>query len=262
MGSTSHAQQNSYAQSNGNGFASGGGGFLKEMLENKLLFGEPTQRASFAPTTGLREVFPGPPSPPRSLLRLEPLKEVKEVDERHEEEKGEMGGTKDLEVKKRVQLGPMTPPHLRRKPSRSRSLSGSPTPSSRPITKTTNTIKTAEPPSPSPNKKKKLVNGTSSVPQPPRPSLATSSSSTPSLHPPITDHELLFPKLSENNKRQAAGLYNPSMACYANATLQVMMHTPPFVRELVAHESKDCEFTFSCIALISAAGIMETDIYL
>ncbi|WVN88496.1 uncharacterized protein L203_103707 [Cryptococcus depauperatus CBS 7841] len=38
----------------------------------------------------------------------------------------------------------------------------------------------------------------------------------------------------------AAGLYNPSMACYSNATLQVLLHTPPVLRIALAHDEGSC----------------------
>jgi hypothetical protein len=39
-----------------------------------------------------------------------------------------------------------------------------------------------------------------------------------------------------------AGLHNPSMACYVNSTMQVMLHTPPLLSEAYAHgKIADCE---------------------
>jgi ubiquitin carboxyl-terminal hydrolase 36/42 len=42
--------------------------------------------------------------------------------------------------------------------------------------------------------------------------------------------DLSWPLPIRSRKQAAAGLYNPSMACYANATLQVLLHTPPVLR--------------------------------
>ncbi|KAK4683939.1 hypothetical protein P7C73_g6269, partial [Tremellales sp. Uapishka_1] len=48
-----------------------------------------------------------------------------------------------------------------------------------------------------------------------------------------------FPPLVAN-KRIAAGLFNPSMACYVNATLQVLLHTPAILRIATAHKKDEC----------------------
>jgi hypothetical protein len=53
--------------------------------------------------------------------------------------------------------------------------------------------------------------------------------------------DLSWPASMRNRKQAAAGLYNPSMACYANATLQVLLHTPPVLRIAHAHEHKSCK---------------------
>ena len=41
-------------------------------------------------------------------------------------------------------------------------------------------------------------------------------------------------------KRPGAGLHNPSMACYANATLQVLLHTPPVLAKALTHDPDTC----------------------
>lgn len=51
--------------------------------------------------------------------------------------------------------------------------------------------------------------------------------------------DLTWPQ--ELKSRSAAGLANGSMSCYANATLQVIMHTPPVLRVALAHDREDCE---------------------
>jgi len=55
--------------------------------------------------------------------------------------------------------------------------------------------------------------------------------------------ELSWPESMRTRKQSAAGLYNPSMACYANATLQVLLHTPPVLRIAHSHDSKNCTCT-------------------
>lgn len=58
---------------------------------------------------------------------------------------------------------------------------------------------------------------------------------------------LTWPDKMKTRKSAAAGLYNPSMACYANATLQVLLHTPPVLRIAQSHEPKNCEFCLSIV---------------
>lgn len=53
--------------------------------------------------------------------------------------------------------------------------------------------------------------------------------------------DLTWPLAMRTRKSSAAGLYNPSMACYANATLQVLLHTPPVLRIAASHDSKNCK---------------------
>ena len=52
--------------------------------------------------------------------------------------------------------------------------------------------------------------------------------------------ELAWPTHLAQLKRSGAGLNNPSMACYANATLQVLLHTPPVLERILAHASENC----------------------
>ena len=59
------------------------------------------------------------------------------------------------------------------------------------------------------------------------------------LHP--SDLDLSWPEPMAHLRRPAAGLYNPSMACYANATLQVLLHTPPVLRLAMEHSADKCE---------------------
>lgn len=58
-------------------------------------------------------------------------------------------------------------------------------------------------------------------------------------HLPAVD--LSWPTRIAQTQKSGAGLYNPSMACYANATLQVMLHTPPVLARAMSHKAEDCE---------------------
>ncbi|ODN89679.1 ubiquitin carboxyl-terminal hydrolase Ubp16 [Cryptococcus wingfieldii CBS 7118] len=60
---------------------------------------------------------------------------------------------------------------------------------------------------------------------------------TPGLYPVTFD--LTWPEPMASAKH-ASGLYNPSMACYANATLQILLHTPPVLNLAMAHDPTDC----------------------
>jgi ubiquitin carboxyl-terminal hydrolase 36/42 len=74
-------------------------------------------------------------------------------------------------------------------------------------------------------------------------------SSTPSNKQSIarkTEIDVSWPEQLINLKRPAAGLHNPSMACYANATLQVLLHTPPVLRIAQAHDPRLCESGVLC----------------
>ena len=75
----------------------------------------------------------------------------------------------------------------------------------------------------------------------PQPATPDRKGKTPerSLYP--AEVVLSWPSPMAAVRRPAAGLYNPSMACYANATLQVLLHTPPVLRIAQAHESHTCE---------------------
>ncbi|WWC90143.1 uncharacterized protein L201_005076 [Kwoniella dendrophila CBS 6074] len=52
--------------------------------------------------------------------------------------------------------------------------------------------------------------------------------------------DLSWPKPISTLTRPSAGLHNPSMACYANATLQVLLHTPPVLRVAMEHQEDQC----------------------
>lgn len=73
--------------------------------------------------------------------------------------------------------------------------------------------------------------------------LASPSQTTPVKEKGLytADIDLTWPSHMINLKRPAAGLYNPSMACYANATLQVLLHTPPVLRIAQNHDEDTCK---------------------
>lgn len=52
---------------------------------------------------------------------------------------------------------------------------------------------------------------------------------------------LAWPDSVSSYNRPAAGLQNPSMACYANATLQILLHTPPVLMAALEHEINACK---------------------
>lgn len=52
-----------------------------------------------------------------------------------------------------------------------------------------------------------------------------------------SDVDLEWPDLSSN---RPPGLFNPSMACYSNATLQMLLHTPPLLNLVKAHDPRTC----------------------
>lgn len=54
--------------------------------------------------------------------------------------------------------------------------------------------------------------------------------------------DLTWPAQLAGLKRAGAGLDNPSMACYANATLQVLLHTPPVLAKALAHNREGCKW--------------------
>lgn len=66
---------------------------------------------------------------------------------------------------------------------------------------------------------------------------ANEGKNTQGLFPSTFD--LSWPETIATAKR-AAGLHNPSMACYANATLQILLHTPPVLRIALTHDEGSC----------------------
>lgn len=107
-----------------------------------------------------------------------------------------------------------------------------------------------DPESPSPSKA-----GPSTLIGPVQPSPSSRKGKEPASAPTPRKERVLYedpinltwPDKMKTRKSAAAGLYNPSMACYANATLQVLLHTPPVLRIAQAHDPKNCEFCLSIV---------------
>ncbi|BEJ11864.1 hypothetical protein CspHIS471_0203240 [Cutaneotrichosporon sp. HIS471] len=70
-----------------------------------------------------------------------------------------------------------------------------------------------------------------------------------------SDVDLSWPQLAAN---RPPGLFNPSMACYSNATLQMLLHTAPLLNLVIAHDSRTCQlsnrnaFCMTCALRITA----------
>jgi hypothetical protein len=187
---------------------------LREMLANPMRFGEAIHKSSFAPGQGVREVVPGPRSPPRRHIHLNGAASTSATQSPLQNgtpnSNGYARGTPN-------EAGPSTPSSLRR-PTESldRRSAG---PSSTPVS----------------------LKGKSKDVAPPTPTSSKGVTYNAPLYQAVTD--LSWPEPMAHYKRPAAGLYNPSMACYANATLQVIMHTPPVLRIAHTHDSSRCTLT-------------------
>ncbi|GMK57015.1 hypothetical protein CspeluHIS016_0308550 [Cutaneotrichosporon spelunceum] len=55
-----------------------------------------------------------------------------------------------------------------------------------------------------------------------------------------SDVDMSWPQLPAS---RPPGLFNPSMACYSNATLQMLLHTPPLLNFVMAHDSRTCQLS-------------------
>lgn len=186
--------------------------FLREMLSNPIEFGEVYHKSSFAPTKGVREVLPGPPSPPASLLKLD------------------TPASAPLTPRK-SSIAPKLSPNRTNEagPSNGVGTAGFIGPH-KPQTKEDGVI--------TPRKSKGGENGDHTTPTRPTP-VSPAGPPKKYLYPKITD--LAWPNALRSRNAPAAGLFNPSMTCYANATLQVILHTPPFLRIARQHDPETCE---------------------
>ncbi|WVR03142.1 hypothetical protein IAU60_000132 [Kwoniella sp. DSM 27419] len=192
---------------------------LHQMLSNPLTFGEPVPRNSYKFDVKMKEVMPGPSSPPPSFRRI-PL-----VNGNGKERKDGQNQAAN--------------PTQKAKPNGHGATSAPPSPaaSSSKIPTTPATV-SAQAPAPSPSTVTSQPTPASKIAElTPRPSRVADTSSTDLYS---ADVDLRWPDHLAGYKKPAAGLYNPSMACYANATLQVLLHTPPVLRIALAHQEDQC----------------------
>lgn len=177
--------------------------FLREMLSHPIQFGEVYSKSSFAPTMGVREVMPGPPSPPshHSMLHSADFQNAEAGPSTPPQQNGFIGPIA-------LPPGPATSTPLRSQngtPKAPEQVNGTPVKGGEGRT------------TPSPHKGK------------------ARESDLPPLFPPIPVSSLSWPATLRGRKEPAAGLNNPSMACYANATLQVLLHTPALLGIMEGH---------------------------
>lgn len=233
------------------------GSILRDLLSNPPIFGPPVNKSTFAPSRDLRTVLPGPPSPPRDLLRLgTPVSKPVLFGDKQDgtdtptptstPKKGLLAQEREKEKERERDGGvgegstlTLTPMKKKKRREATRARDEPPPTGISPSNGNTNPESAQnqrETPSSSKPLRSPLNHSSAGT------SFSSSSSAGPSLHPAITDDQLSWPSAIAQRKRAGAGLYNPSMACYANATLQIMLHTPPFVKQAVAHEQGDCEY--------------------
>lgn len=216
-----HLTNGSTLKTSGKGSAS----LIENMLAAKQHFGEPVGKNTLDLKSGVREVLPGPRSPKANgNLHLpnghghgkmnghgkhdigEGESEGEEQDEEEEEKSKASTPSKDEASSSSTLIGPTLPPHLTT-PSRKGKEPATSSAASSPFTP---------------------------LPTPRAPRAAAGRSL---YEDPI---DLTWPTQLRARKQSAAGLYNPSMACYANATLQVLLHTPPVLRIAQSHTVADC----------------------
>lgn len=195
---------------------SGGASLIENMLAAKQHFGEPVGKNTLDLKSGVREVLPGPRSPKvngnghlpnghgKGNLDIGDGESEGEEDEESSKESTPSKDTVAEASSSSTLIGPTLPAHLST-PSRK----GKETANSSPFT-----------PLPTPRTPRAAAGGRS-------------------LHEDPID--LTWPTHLRARKQSAAGLYNPSMACYANATLQVLLHTPPVLRIAQSHTVTDCK---------------------
>jgi hypothetical protein len=202
---------------NGGAAASRSTSILADLLANPVRFGPPTERSAFVKQTGVREVMMGPRSPRRGFSSLNGHDQVAQSTVNGhalEQQKGE-ASKRDNDEGRTSRDAPRSDTTASSrtladdKPNgsvaSSSTLAGPSTPSKRP----------ASAPG-SPKRKAKLTNGTGS-----------------------SHIDLSWPA-EVAHKGKGAGLFNPSMACYANATLQILLHTPPVLAHALAHDVSSC----------------------
>lgn len=199
------------------------------MLANAPKFGEPIVKGAWASGSGTREVIPGPRSPPPSRRHLV----------------NGYGHTNGVDVSRtpkqaeHTEAGPSTSTPAPPSSTLSSNISSIRKPFIGPQIPSSHTL-----PSPitTPSRKGKEK----SLPSSPAISSSQSAPVTPRATKPGDQLlyngtiELTWPSPIASQK-SAPGLYNPSMACYANATLQVLLHTPPVLHMALAHDPNHCK---------------------
>lgn len=206
----------------------GSSSLLKDMLATEMRFGEPVGKNTWDIGSGVREILPGPRSPKANGNALSMVNgngngknqgksEGEEEEEESEEEvEREDDRTMAGQTPKKTQnatsssstlIGPSLPPHLA-----------------------------------TPSRKGKEPASSSNLSSPSSTPRAGGSLTTRSLHEDPID--LSWPTHLRARNQSSAGLYNPSMACYANATLQVLLHTPPVLRIAQTHITDDCKLLY------------------
>lgn len=202
---------------NGTGHAHGTSSLLKEMLESEMRFGEPVGKNNWDLGGGVREILPGPRSPETNGHALPtPPVSAQSLSNGRGDENEELEGSPASPLRSR-NAGPSKPSATLIGPTLPAQMNGST-------------------PTATPTRKGKEVANPPSIPSTPR--AGASAASRPLHEDPI---DLSWPAHLRTRKQSSAGLYNPSMACYANATLQVLLHTPPVLRIAQTHDVDNCE---------------------
>ncbi|WVW81323.1 hypothetical protein I302_103314 [Kwoniella bestiolae CBS 10118] len=192
---------------------------LKSMLDNPIEFSKGIHRQNVSLLQNkMKIVQPGPPSPPRGSKQL--VNGFNKVVKSQEKEEGEEDEEDNLESR-----------DVSDHEEETRLVNG--------MTKLSNGT-TTQKQLPTPNPTQPPSSSSTSI--------SPKAQSFPSTYrPPINPDdlykshiELSWPAPISTVKRPAAGLNNPSMACYANATLQVLLHTPPVLRIAMEHEEGKC----------------------
>ena len=180
---------------------------LADYAKTPVAFGPPSFRSSAAVTGGVREVMMGPRSPLRGYAAL--------MSGGSGEVNGHGQGAVNGNGKKEGVSGSST-----LNGSSVTNISSSAPSSSRTLVDAT--------PAASPSRKGKEVQ--------------TPTKQTISTPPSGSEVDLRWPAQFAGLKRAGAGLDNPSMACYANATLQVLLHTPPVLAKALEHNRESCKW--------------------
>lgn len=214
-----------------------GSGILADLLANPIQFSAPIERSAYVKQEGVREVLPGPRSPKRGMATLNGQAGGKGAQKRdvkvEEEEESVEEGEERERIANEERVGQGKPPSSTHSSTPATTDSTSVASSSRLLATngSTNSIASsstlAGPSAPSTDAPSK-----STGPTPNSPKKKAKSSSN-------ADIDLGWPAAFAR-KGKGAGLVNPSMACYANASLQILLHTPPVLSQALGHLSEDC----------------------